>query len=317
MNELTRKPMLPVIVGPTAVGKTALVLLLASYFPRLVVISADSRQVYRFMDIGTAKPTKEELEALPHECIDCRNPDESYSAGEFGRDARKRIAEHVQAGDFPIVVGGSGLYIRACVDGLFEGELSDPELREQLRLEAQTKGLAHLYERLCRLDPESAAKIHANDEQRILRALELIELTGEPRSAYLKRMKQKSLYQPVFWGLTMERAALYQRIEQRVDRMMAAGLIEEVLRLTEMGYGRELQSMQTVGYREIHAYLDGEISKQKAIEWIKQNTRRFAKRQWTWFRADKRIQWIEITPGTDFRQLAERLSEKIKKTGSF
>ncbi|NOY77726.1 MAG: tRNA (adenosine(37)-N6)-dimethylallyltransferase MiaA [Calditrichaeota bacterium] len=304
---------LPVIVGPTAVGKTALALSLASHFPRLVVISADSRQVYRFMDIGTAKPTKEELEALPHECIDCRNPDESYSAGEFGRDARQRIAEHVHAGDFPIVVGGSGLYIRACVDGLFEGELSDPELREMLRLEARTTGLARLYERLQRMDPESAEKIHPNDEQRILRALELIELTGEPRSAYLKRMKQESPYQPVFWGLTMERSALYQRIEQRVDRMMAMGLVEEVLRLKEMGYGRDLQSMQTVGYREIYAYLAGEISRERAVEEIKQNTRRFAKRQWTWFRADQRIQWIEITPETDFKKLAKILSEKIKK----
>ena len=317
MTEHTRKPTLPVIVGPTAVGKTALAFSLASYFSRLVVISADSRQVYRFMNIGTAKPTKEELETLPHECIDCRNPDETYSAGEFGKDAQKRIAEHLLAGDFPIVVGGSGLYIRACVDGLFEGELSDPEIREQLRIEAQTKGLDHLYERLRRLDPESAAKIHANDEQRILRALELIELTGEPRSAYLKRMKQESPYQPVFWGMTMERTALYRRIEQRVDRMLKAGLVEEVLRLKEMGYGRELQSMQTVGYREIYAYLDGELSKEKAVESIKQNTRRFAKRQWTWFRADKRIQWIEITPETDFKNMAETLSKEIKKVCAF
>lgn len=314
MKEHTRKPTLPVIVGPTAVGKTALAVSLSFYLPRLVVISADSRQVYRFMNIGTAKPTREELETVPHECVDCRNPDEIYSAGEFGKDARERIEAHLQAGDFPVVVGGSGLYIRACVDGLFEGELSDPELRSQLRLEAQTKGLAHLYERLRRLDPESAAKIHANDEQRILRALELIELTGEPRSAYLKRMKQESPYQPVFWGLTMERTALYRQIERRVDRMLDAGLVEEVVRLKEMGYGRELQSMQTVGYREIFAYLYGELSKGNAVELIKQNTRRFAKRQWTWFRADKRIRWIEITPETDFKSLAKTLSKEIKKT---
>ncbi len=313
MNKHTRKPTLPVIVGPTAVGKTALAVSLSFYLHRLIVISADSRQVYRFMNIGTAKPTKEDLETVPHECVDCRNPDETYSAGEFGKDARKRMAEHLQAGDFPVVVGGSGLYIRACVDGLFEGELSDPELREQLRLEAQTKGLSPLYERLRRLDPESAAKIHANDAQRILRALELIELTGEPRSAYLKRMKQESPYRPVFWGLTMERTALYRRIEQRVDRMLEAGLVEEVLHLKEVGYERELQSMQTVGYREIFAYLDGEFSKEKTVELIKQNTRRFAKRQWTWFRADKRIQWIEITSETDFKSLAKTLSEEIKK----
>ena len=308
MKNKSHKQRLPVLVGPTASGKTALAVALAGQIPRLVVISADSRQIYRFMDIGTAKPTPEEQRRAPHEFIDIRNPDETYSAGTFAREARQAIAEHTKSGDFPLVVGGSGLYIRALVDGLFEGEISDPAVRQRLREEARAVGLDNLYRRLQAKDPESARKIHPNDEQRILRALELIELTGEPRSVFLKRKKEASPYEPVFVGLTLKREALYRRIEARVDRMIKMGLVEEVEHLQRLGYGPELQALQTVGYKEIYSFLEGEISLDEAIALTKRNTRRLAKRQLTWFRADKRIRWIEIDESTNFNKLAEKVA---------
>ncbi len=307
---------LPVLVGPTAVGKTALAVALAEYISDLLVISADSRQIYRYMDIGTAKPTAEERRRAPHEFIDIRNPDEPYSAGTFGREAREVIAARLKQGYVPLVVGGSGLYIRALVDGLFEGEVSDPAVRERLREEARSVGLEVLYRRLQAQDPESAQKIHPNDEQRILRALELMELTGEPRSIFLKKKKQTSPYSPIFVGLTMERQALYRRIEIRVGQMLAAGLVDEVERLRRLGYGPQLQALQTVGYKEIFAFLEGQLSLTEAVDLIKRNTRRFAKRQLTWFRADPRIEWIEIDADTDFDALARKVAKLITHLGS-
>ncbi|GBD94506.1 tRNA dimethylallyltransferase [bacterium BMS3Abin05] len=303
------------LVGPTAAGKTALSIYLARFLPDLTVVSADSRQVYRLMDIGTAKPSPEEQAVVPHECINIRFPNEPYSAGMFGKESREVIFRLLRENKRPLVVGGSGLYIRALLDGLFEGELTDPEIRTRLREEIHVKGLQGLYERLRKLDPESARKIHANDEQRILRALEIIEITGEPRSVFLARMKSESPFEPVIYGLTMDRAKLYQRIEARVDRMIQAGLAAEVENLRRLGYKRELRALQTVGYKEMYACLEGEISLEEAVRLIKRNTRRFAKRQWTWFRADKRIRWIEIEPETDFERLAESLAAEIKGHG--
>ena len=302
---------LPVLTGPTAVGKTAVALELVTFFPNLVVISADSRQIYRYMDIGTAKPTAEERSRVPHEFVDICNPDEPYSAGKFGKEARRNVAARKEQGAFPLVVGGSGLYIRALVDGLFEGEISDPDVRRRLRKEAETKGLDSLYKRLRKIDPDSASKIHPNDEQRILRALELIELTGEPRSVFLRRNRQKSPYEPIFIGLTMERSALYRRIEARVDQMMARGLVDEVERLRQMGFGPEQQALQTVGYREIFDFLEGRFPLEEAVRLIKRNTRRFAKRQLTWFRADPRIRWFTLDDTTDLTRLAEEIARWI------
>ncbi len=311
MADNPKKRLLPVLVGPTASGKTALAVALVRHIPNLVVISADSRQIYRYMDIGTAKPTDEERQKVPHEFVDIRNPDQPYSAGTFAKEARQTIEQLAQASHFPLVVGGSGLYIRALIDGLFEGEISDPAVRQRLREEARLVGLEKLYRLLQEKDPESARKIHPNDEQRILRALELMELTGEPRSVFLERRKEKSCYEPILVGLTLERETLYQRIELRVDRMLELGLFDEVERLRRLGYGPELQALQTVGYKEMYAFLEGELSLEEAVSLIKRNTRRLAKRQLTWFRADKRIRWIEIDEDTRFEDLAPRIAQLI------
>ena len=303
---------LMVICGPTAVGKTQMALELAEEFPALEVISADSRQIFRYMDIGTAKPTLEERERLPHHFIDVVDPDEEYSAGIFGRDARKKVRNLYAAGRLPVVVGGSGLYIRSLVDGLFQGNVRDPEVKKRLRERADQEGLASLYAELQRVDPPAANRLHPNDLQRILRALEVFYVSGERMSDLHRRNQPETGIQPLFFALDRPRSELYRAIERRVDRMLAGGLLDEVENLRRMGYGRELQSQKTVGYRELHAYLDGEIPFAEAVRLIKRNTRRFAKRQLTWFRRDGRIRWLVVEGEESWRQARRVLSGALR-----
>lgn len=287
-----------VIVGPTAVGKTELSLRLAEQLNG-DILSSDSRQVYKYLDIGTAKPTPDELERVPHHFINIRTPDQYYSAGEYGREARDCIKKLLQAGKTPIVVGGSGFYIQALVDGLFAPKISDPEVKEKWRQRIRTKGADVIFQHLQKVDPATAERLHPNDEQRIVRALEVWELSGKPISDFRSGEEQPGDFEPIFVGLERDREKLYHRIETRVDEMINQGLMDEVKSLQSRGYGPDLNALRTVGYQEVFHYLAGDISFEGMVELIKRNTRRYAKRQLTWFRRDERIQWISLDAQSD------------------
>ena len=279
------------IVGPTCSGKTAYALEIARRQPT-EIISADSRQVFRFMDIGTAKPSKEFLQEIKHHFIDIVNPDEEYSAGLFGHQAALVVTEIQARGNTPLVVGGSGLYIRALIDGLHRAPGHDDRMRKRLEERIATEGVDALLHELQQLDPESAAGITMKHQRRIVRALEVLEATGIPLSQW-KRDQEPRPFTAQLIGLQWERSALYQRINQRVDEMMKEGLLEEVEMLQSKGHTDALQSLNSPGYKELFGYLRGEHSLDRAVELIKQHTRNFAKRQETWFRKDERIEWVQ------------------------
>lgn len=289
------KPRVLILVGPTGVGKTALSLEVAQKLNVVEIVSADSRQIYKLMDIGTAKPSREELAIVPHHFIDIKYPDEYYSAGQFGRDARLKIAELLAQDRQPLVVGGSGLYVQALVDGFFEKEIFDPQVKARLKTAIEQNGLSVLYHKLQQVDPTYAQKIHPNDGHRIVRALEVYELTGEPFSRFQKQERHAADFEPVMVGLFMDRAKLYRIIDARVERMLAQGLVDEVRHLLQRGYSSQLNSLQTVGYREVFDYLEQKTSYDDMVSLIKQHSRNYAKRQMTWFRKDHRITWIDVS----------------------
>ena len=299
-----------VIVGPTAVGKTDLSLSLADLLSGEIV-SADSRQVYRFMDIGTAKPTPNELAQVKHHFINTRNPDQYYSAGEFGREARECIENLQKEKVRPLVVGGSGFYIRALVDGLFAPQVSDSRVKEKWNQLIQQKGNDFVYDYLKQIDPESADRLHPNDSQRIIRALEVYELSGTLLSSFKYGEEKPAKFEPLFLGLSRPRQELYERIERRVDMMLQDGLLQEVEDLRTKGYGPELNSLNTVGYKEVFEFFAKNLSYEEMVNQIKKNTRRYAKRQMTWFRKDKRIQWIDME-GKDTNQLISEIKVILK-----
>lgn len=298
------------LVGPTASGKTRVSLEIASKI-KAEIVSADSRQVYKRMNIGTAKPSDDELQTIPHHCIDIREPHEYFSAGQFGRLARPIIDDIFSRDKQPIVVGGSGLYIRALVDGVFEGNYRDESVRMKLRNKAEEQGIDFLYGRLKKVDPLASEKIHANDLRRIVRALEVYEVTGQPISIIQKENTEPADFSPHFYALSWDREVIYGRIESRVDLMVTDGLVNEVRLLLEKGYSLDDNAMDSVGYKEIVQHLNGEISLDEAIGLIKQNTRRFAKKQMTWFRQDKRIQWIDVADPVDWSGLADFILKDI------
>ncbi|OPY58040.1 MAG: tRNA dimethylallyltransferase [Pelotomaculum sp. PtaU1.Bin035] len=290
-------PPLLVITGPTATGKSKVAILVAGAVGGEIV-SADSMLVYRHMDIGTAKPTKKEMCDIPHHLINIIEPDQDYSAAVFQQQARAAIASIQERGKLPILAGGTGLYIRAVIDHYdFTGACRDELLRAELREESERNGFESLHLRLAEVDRRSAERLHPRDVRRVIRALEVYYLTGKPFSSYQKTNGCAGpLYNLVIFGLTMARETLYRRIEQRVEAMISAGLVEEVRGLLSAGYGAGLASMRGLGYKEIVSYLAGEVSLPQAVELLKRNTRRFAKRQLTWFRRDERIRWLEIDP---------------------
>jgi len=302
-----------VIVGPTASGKTALSILLAEKLGG-EIISADSRQIYRYLDIGTAKPTPEELKRAIHHFISILNPDQNYNAGEYGQQARAKIEELLKQNKQPILVGGSGLYVRAAIDGFFEGPGKNSEIREQLETEAQTLGSEILFERLKKIDPISAAKMDATKVRRVIRALEVYYATGKPISDLHSAQEIKIPFEAVQFGLEWDRKALYRRIEQRVDEMIENGLIEEVRGLLVKGYSRSANALNTVGYKETFDFIEGKITEEEMIRLIKQNTRHFAKRQLTWFRADKRVRWIPVNDETNWNVIVDRIQKEFKST---
>lgn len=278
---MAQKEKLVVIVGPTAVGKTELSLKLARAFDG-EILSGDSMQVYRGMNVGTAKASPEELAMVPNHLIDIVEPDEEYSVAIFQTMARRLISEINQRGHIPFIVGGTGLYIQSVTHAYeFADTAQDVELRERLQRYAELEGVDALHQRLAAIDPITAERLHPNDVKRVIRAIEIYEVTGSRMADYQHREEQSG-YEVMIIGLTMDRALLYERINHRVDLMMEAGLVEEVRELLDRGFDPNSAAMQGLGYKELVPYLYGEITLEKAINDIKQRTRHFAKRQLSW-----------------------------------
>ncbi len=280
-----------VIVGPTCSGKTKTAIDLAKKI-NSEIISADSRQVYKYLNIGTAKPTTDELSQIKHHLIDCFSPDEDYNVSKFEQDALQIIDSLHQQNKIPIVAGGSGLYIRALVDGIFDAADNDEEYREELNTKRERFGNEFLYNELKKVDPESASKMLPQNWKRVMRALEIFHVTGQPIWKLQNEHERESNIVFYQFGLEWKRETLYQNINARVDKMIDKGLIDEVKQILQMGFPKNINSLNTVGYKEIISHLENEISLERAVELIKRNTRHYAKRQMTWFRKDNRINWI-------------------------
>ncbi|MFZ5591747.1 MAG: tRNA (adenosine(37)-N6)-dimethylallyltransferase MiaA [Bacillota bacterium] len=284
-----------VITGPTATGKTALSVELARRING-EIISADSMLIYKYMDIGTAKPTLEERQGVPHYMIDIIEPDQEYSVALYQQEVEKIIPAILARGRVPMLVGGTGLYIRSVVAGFHCSQIGkDEAFRQEMQQLARENGNIYLHEMLARVDPPTANRLHPNDQKRVIRALEVYHLSGKPFSWHNQPQNNRATpYRILQWGLTLDRELLYQRINRRVDEMLQKGLVQEVRWLLEQGYSPTLTSMQGLGYKEIAAYLNGQISLPLAVETLKRNTRRFAKRQLTWFRRDPAIKWLDV-----------------------
>jgi len=294
------KPRLLVLIGPTAVGKTKLSIQIAKEFD-CEIISGDSMQVYRGMDIGTAKITKDEMEGVPHHLIDIHEPDYPYSVAEFQEQSQRLINEITERGKLPFIVGGTGLYVESvCYGYQFSESGADEEFRKEQFRYADENGAEALHRRLAEIDPESAERLHPNDLRRVVRALEVFHVTGIPLSSQLAPQKKESPYRLCLVGLTMDRQMLYNRIEERIDLMLQQGLVDEVAALMEKGFGPGLVAMQGLGYKEIVSYLQGECSYEEAVTLLKRDTRRFAKRQLSWFRHMKDIEWVDVTDSGNF-----------------
>jgi tRNA dimethylallyltransferase len=282
-----------VVVGPTAVGKTDVLVEALEGFPA-EIISADSRQIYRHMNIGTAKPNPDQRRKVVHHLIDCVDPDQPFDAARYAEMAQEAIADVLDRDGFPVVSGGSGFYIRALLEGFFEGPGADPGLREDLLAAETTHGRGTLHRRLAHVDPDSAERIHPNDLFRTVRALEVFERSGLPLTRWLHQGKAQKLPHPVFIvGLYRIRADLYRRIDDRVDEMMSQGLLAEVAQLRDLGYAQDMVALSTVGYREVMMLLDGQIGREEAVSLMKRNTRKYAKRQMTWFSKMENVFWIQ------------------------
>ena len=289
-----KQPLL-IIAGPTATGKSAAAAELAIRMNG-AVISADSMQVYRGMDIGSAKVTEEEMRGVPHYLIDCVDPSESWNVVRFQQKAREAVREISGSGRLPILCGGTGFYIQALLYDIDFTEMEeDTALRESLQKIAAERGPDALHAMLAEKDPASAAAIHPGNVKRVIRALEFAGGTGQSIAAHnLEQREKESAYSAVFFVLTMDRGKLYERIDRRVDLMMERGLVEEVARLRAMGIQRDSTSMQGIGYKQVYGYLDGEYDLEEAVRLIKRDTRHFAKRQLTWFKREKDVIWTDL-----------------------
>ncbi len=302
-----KKPLI-ILTGPTAAGKTAASIALAKAING-EIISADSMQIYRYMDIGTAKITPEEMDGVRHYLVDEITPDTPFHVYEFKKMAEAAMEKIYEKGKIPIVVGGTGFYIQALLyDVDFCEEEGDHSYRHELEALAAKEGAEHLHQMLQEVDPASAEAIHANNIKRVIRALEYYQETGTPISQHNSEQRQKeSPYQFIYVVLTMDRGKLYARINQRVDLMVEQGLFHEMQQLLDRGYTKELVSMQAIGYKELFPYFEGEISKEKAIDDIKKDTRHFAKRQLTWFRRERDVIFLD----KDNYETEEQIAKKI------
>ena len=305
------KQKLLVIIGPTAVGKTNLSIEMAKRYNG-EIISGDSMQIYRGMDIGTAKITKEEMQGIPHHLIDIKEPEENFSVAEFQLLVRAKINEIAKRGKLPIIVGGTGLYIQSVI---YDYQFSDVPGDEAFRLELEGRvkqiGNDALYKELQAVDPESAAQIHPNNVRRVIRALEIFHLTGKTMQDYQRKQQPDLMYETALVGLTMDREKLYERINLRVDIMVKQGLLDEVKSLYNQGL-RDCQSIQAIGYKEIYDYLDEKVTLDDAVEQLKQNSRRYAKRQLTWFRNKMDVKWFDMTYVNDLAKKIAEISQYVE-----
>jgi tRNA dimethylallyltransferase len=307
-----------VVVGPTAVGKSSMALAVAERVGG-EIIAADSMQVYRGLDIGTAKPSADERRLVPHHLLDLVEPNQSFTAADYARLASAAIADIRARGRLPIMVGGTGLYLRALFRGLFSGPWEMTPLRETLYREAERVGNAALHQRLETSDPEAAAAIHPNDLFRVVRALEVAAVSGRPISTLRAeaRRNHKPILGPVLqFGLERNRQELYQRIEARVEAMMAQGLLHEVQGLLDVGYSPALRPLRAIGYRHMIEHLKGRISVNDAIASLKRDTRRYAKRQLTWFRHEDEIEWLPVEGAALNERVLRLLVERIETAWS-
>lgn len=299
-------PQLVVITGPTASGKTALAVELASQY-RAEIVSADSRQVYRHLDIGTAKPTPAQQTRIPHHLIDIVDPDDPFDAARFRQRACSAIQDVFRRGKNVFVVGGTGLYVRALTRGLFAGPAADTALRARLQQQENREGRGFLHRQLKHVDPESAARLHPNDTVRLIRALEVFQLSGIPMSQWQREHRfQERPFDTLTIGLAVERETLYERIEQRCRVMLEEGLVEELRRIWALGYSPELPVLQTIGYAQMARLLGGQYAPEEALEQMTKETRRLAKRQMTWFRAEPEVCWFAPTQVTQMRQALDQ-----------
>lgn len=303
------KPVVVSVVGPTAVGKSNLGVKIAERYDG-EVISGDSMQIYRTMDIGTAKVTKGEMRGIQHHMIDIKEPQESFSVAEFQKRVQALIKDIHSRGKLPVLVGGTGLYIQATLfDFNFSTQKKDPSVIGRLEKEMVEKGKTYMYDRLLRIDPKQADRVHPNNERRVLRALELYETTGQVMSDYHEQQSEDSPFCPILIGLEMERELLYDRINLRVDEMVGSGLVKEVETLYNSGL-KENQSMKAIGYKELIPYFEGVYDLDEAVRLLKRNSRRYAKRQYTYFKNKMDIEWYEVTP-TDYEEKFETILDDL------
>lgn len=301
------RPILHVLVGPTGIGKSKAAISLACRHQG-EIISADSRQFYLYMDIGTAKPKAEERALVPHHLIDICLPPEIVSAGRFMNLSRKVMQDIWRRGKKAFLVGGTGFYIRAAIRGIFEGPGKNDEIRRGLEEEAEAFGSEFLYERLKQIDIKAAAGLHPHDSRRIIRALEVFLSSGKKISDWQREVSSPD-FSSVIVGLFQEREDLYEKVERRIDGMLKEGLVEEVKALIAKGFGESFAVKESIGSKEIKEYLEGRLNLEDAVKLLKQNSRRFAKRQMTWFRGEKDIRWVEVKKEEDEEELFQKLEE--------
>lgn len=305
---LGKKEKLLVLIGPTAVGKTKMSIELAKRFNG-EIISGDSMQIYKEMDVGTAKISPEEMEGVPHYLIDIKEPQESFSVAEFQQLVREKIADISKRGKLPMIVGGTGLYIQSVIyDYVFSDAPSDEVFRKSLEERAELEGNTAIYKELIKIDPVGAHGIHPNNLRRVIRALEIYHCTGKTMTDFQEKQSPDLLYDTALIGLTMDREKLYNRIDERVEIMMNEGLLEEVKGLYVTGL-RDCQSIQAIGYKELYDYFDNKISLEEAVNQLKQNSRRYAKKQLTWFRNKMNVEWFDMTDVNTIANLHKKIEE--------
>ncbi len=303
------KNKLVAIAGPTASGKTALAIEIAKRFSG-EVISCDSMQIYKGMDIGTAKPDEDEKCGILHHMIDIIEPSQKFSVADFAEMARACIDDCISRGRLPILAGGTGLYMDSVLNNTdFADFKSDPEFRKEMQALAETEGNEALHKILRQKDPEAAEKIHPNNVRRVIRALEVCKVTGKTFTLVNEESKREALFDALVFGIDTDRETLYKRIDKRVDVMMEKGLLDEVKALCENGVGKDTTAMQAIGYKELLEYIDGKEPLLDAVEKIKQESRRYAKRQLTWFRRNDEIQWVRL----DDEDSLEKIFEKCQR----